>query len=158
MASSGRLLRFPPLPQLPEPLRGRSFAAVEVVHLGSAADTDELLAPIRALRPVRDTVSPATPLDLLTVHMDPPGPVPGVGDGMLLGELAAEAIGALAAAAGPGSGSQLLSVELRQLGGALRRPAPDSGAAPAAASKNAASSPVSAGEDAPLATGSRGET
>jgi FAD/FMN-containing dehydrogenase len=128
VASCGRLLRFPPLPHIPEPVRGRSFAAVEAVHLGPAADADKLLAPLRKLGPARDTIGPASPLDLLTIHMDPPGPVPGVAEGMLLDELPAEAIDALVAAAGPRSGSQLMSVELRHLGGALRRPTPDSGA------------------------------
>ena len=128
MASCGRLLQFPPLPHIPEPVRGRSFVVVEVVHLGSAADTDELVSPLRMLRPVRDTVSRATPLDLLTIHMDPPGPVPGVANGMLLDKLPAEAIDALVTSAGPGSGSRLLSVELRHLGGALRRRAADAGA------------------------------
>jgi len=60
--------------------------------------------------------------------MDPPGPVPGVADGMLLDALPAEAVDALIASAGPGSGSQLVSAELRHLGGALRRPAADPGA------------------------------
>jgi FAD binding domain-containing protein len=128
MASCGRLIRFPPLAHIPKPVRGRSFAVVEAVHLGRAADADKLLAPLRKLGPVRDTIGPASPLDLLTIHMDPPGPVPGVAEGMLLDELPAEAIDALVAAAGPGSGSQLMSVELRHLGGALRRPAADSGA------------------------------
>lgn len=128
MSSCARLLQFPPLPHIPEPLRGQSFAAVEAVHLGSAADTGELLAPLRALRPIRDTVRPATPQDLLTIHMDPPGPVPGVADGMLLDALPTEAVDALIASAGPGSGSQLVSAELRHLGGALRRPAADPGA------------------------------
>ena len=120
MASCARLLRFPPLPHIPEPVRGRPFAVVEAVHLGSAADTDKLLAPLRRLRQAHETVRQASLLDLLTIHMDPPGPVPGVGDGMLLDELPAEAVDALVASAGPGSGSRLLSVELRHLGGGLR--------------------------------------
>jgi FAD/FMN-containing dehydrogenase len=128
MASCGRLLRLPPLPGLPEPLRGRSFAVVEALHLRSAADAGQLLAPLRRLGPVRDTIGPASPHDLLTIHMDPPGPVPGVAEGMLLDELPDEAIDAMLVAAGPGLGSQLVSVELRHLGGALRRPAADSGA------------------------------
>jgi hypothetical protein len=128
MASCGRLIQFPPLPHIPEPVRGRSFVVVEAVHLGCAADTDELLSPLRTLRPVCDTVSRATPRDLLRIHMDPPGPVPGVGDGMLLDELPAEAIDALVTVTGPDSGSRLLSVELRHLGGALRRRAADAGA------------------------------
>jgi len=128
ISSSARLLQFPPLPHIPEPVRGRSFVAVEIVHLGNAAKAEKLLAPLRELQPVRDTVSRKTPVDLLGIHMDPPGPVPGVGDGMQLDQLPAEAIDALLAAAGPGSGSRLLSVELRHLGGALGRSAPESGA------------------------------
>ena len=56
---------------------------------------------------------------LQELHMDPPGPMPGAGDGFLLDTLDAEALDALVAAAGPGSGSPLVSVELRHLGGAL---------------------------------------
>jgi hypothetical protein len=46
----------------------------------------------------------------------------------LLGELPPAAIDELLEVAGPGSGSALLSVELRQLGGALARSAPEHGA------------------------------
>ena len=57
------------------------------------------------------------------VHMDPEQPVPGRrATAMLLDDLPAAAIDALVAAAGPGSGSPLLSVEVRQLGGALGKP------------------------------------
>ncbi|MGH3264867.1 MAG: hypothetical protein ACRDNS_23075, partial [Trebonia sp.] len=61
-------------------------------------------------------------------HMDPPQPVPGVGDGMLLSELPIEAIDRLVALAGVGVDSPLLSVELRQLGGELARSRPEHGA------------------------------
>jgi hypothetical protein len=44
---------------------------------------------------------------------------------MLLSELPAEAVDALVALGGAGSGSPLLSVEVRQLGGALADPAHD---------------------------------
>ena len=47
---------------------------------------------------------------------------------MLLGDLPAEAIDALVATAGAGSGSPLLSVEVRHLGGALGRMQPGHGA------------------------------
>jgi hypothetical protein len=42
--------------------------------------------------------------------MDPPQPVPAIGDGMLLADLPEGAIEALAGAAGADSGSPLLSV------------------------------------------------
>ena len=61
--------------------------------------------------------------------MDPPHPVPGAGDGMSISELTDETVDALVAVAGADSGSPLLSVELRQLGGALARTAPGNGAA-----------------------------
>jgi hypothetical protein len=54
-----------------------------------------------------------------SLHMDPEHPVPAFGDGMLLSDLPVSAVEGLVAAAGLGSGSPLLSVELRHLGGAL---------------------------------------
>jgi hypothetical protein len=128
MTTVGRLLQLPPIPDAPEPLRGRSFVAVQAFYLGSEAEGAALVAPIRALEPEIDTVQTIPAAALQHVHMDPEHPVPGRGDGMLLDDLPAAGIDALVAAAGPGSGSPLLSVEVRQLGGALGRPAPGGGA------------------------------
>ena len=63
---------------------GQSFVMVEMAYLGDEAAGSELLAPLRALGPVMDTFATVAPADLLALHMDPPGPVPGVGDGALL--------------------------------------------------------------------------
>ena len=60
--------------------------------------------------------------------MDPPGPVPAAGDGMLLTGLPDEAVEAALAASGPDVDSPLLSMEFRHLGGALTPGAPDGGA------------------------------
>ena len=60
--------------------------------------------------------------------MDPIGPVPAIIDGWLLRDLPAAAIDALIQTVGPGSGSPLLSVELRHLGGRLADAAPGHGA------------------------------
>ena len=128
VTSVGRFLQFPPIPDIPEPLRGRSFVAVQAFYLGSEAEGAALVAPIRALEPEIDTVQTIPAAALQHVHMDPEHPVPGRGDGMLLDDLPAAGIDALVAAAGPGSGSPLLSVEVRQLGGALGRPAAGGGA------------------------------
>ena len=128
MTSVGRLLQFPPLPDLPEHLSGKSFVVVEAFWLGEEQEGRELLAPLRALGPQIDTVEMIDGRALLEVHMDPPEPVPGLADHMMLGELTEEAIEALVATTGPGSESPLLSVELRHAGGALGRREPDSGA------------------------------
>ena len=66
---------------------------------------------------------------LTRLHQDPEDPVPGIGDGSLLEEGSAEAIDAFVEAAGPDSGSCLLSAELRHLGGAVARHVPGQGAA-----------------------------
>lgn len=126
--SLARLLQLPPIPEVPEAVRGRSFAVVEAAHLGGEAEGVELLAPLRALGPEMDTFAMVAPAGLSDLHMDPPDPVPYHSDHRLLGDLPAGAVEALLAAAGPGSGSPLLSVELRHLGGALARPAPHHGA------------------------------
>jgi hypothetical protein len=42
-------------PEIPEPRRGKSFVVVEAVHLGSLAEADALLAPLRALEPAGRT-------------------------------------------------------------------------------------------------------
>ena len=128
MTTVGRLLQLPPIPDIPEPLRGRSFVGVQAFYLGAEAEGAELVSPMRALGPEIDTVATIPAAALQHVHMDPEHPVPGLGDGMLLDDLPAAGIDALVAAAGPGSGSPLLSVEVRRLGGALATPAPGGGA------------------------------
>ena len=60
--------------------------------------------------------------------MDPEPPVPALGHHRLLAELPDDAINAIIDIAGPESGSPLLLAELRHLGGALGRPADNSGA------------------------------
>jgi hypothetical protein len=122
VTSVGRILQFPPLPQVPEPLRGQSFAVLELVFLGDKAAGDELVEPLRALRPALDTIGLVPPAGIAELHMDPRDPLPYVTEGQLVRALDAAAIDAFVAAAGPGSGSALVSAEIRHLGGALSRP------------------------------------
>jgi hypothetical protein len=121
-------MSFPPLPQIPEPLRGNSFVLVEASYIGDEADGAALIQPLRELGPAMDTFATIPVEELRHLHMDPPEPVPGAGDGMNLADLTPEAIDALVEVAGAGSGSPLLSVEIRQLGGALAEPSPEHGA------------------------------
>jgi hypothetical protein len=128
VTSAGRLMQFPPIPDIPEPLRGQSFVIVEAAYLGSEEDGAALLQPLRELGPVLDTFAMIPAEDLRHLHMDPTEPVPGVGDGMNLVDLTPETVNALVAVAGPCSGSPLVSVELRQLGGAVADESPAHGA------------------------------
>jgi len=128
ITSVGRFLQFPPIPDIPEPLRGGSFVVVEATSLLGKEGTDELLRPLRELGPEMDTFRPTPVRELKHLHMDPEHPVPGFGDGMLLSDFDDAAIDSLVRVAGAGSGSPLLSVEVRHLGGALARKSPGAGA------------------------------
>jgi len=127
-----RCLRFPPILEVPEPVRGRSFVIVDAYHAGDRAPADEVLAPLRALGPVNDTLQAVTMTELSRVHMDPEQPVPAVGDGMLLAELPGEAVDAFIDAA---RAQQLASIELRHLEGELGRARPGHGALAAVGAK-----------------------
>jgi hypothetical protein len=123
VTSVGRLLNLPPLPQLPDHLRGKAFVLVETACLTTKDDGIELMRPLRDLGPAMDTMMVMDATGLGALHMDPPQPSPALIDGNLLRELPQAGLDALLAAAGPGSGSRLLSVEIRHLGGALAIPA-----------------------------------
>jgi hypothetical protein len=125
MTSVGRILQFPPIPQIPEPVRGRSFVVVQAIYAGDPADGAALLAPLRALGPVMDTVAPTPITELSKLHMDPEEPVPAVGDGGTLWDVDDELIEALVETT---VGSPVLSLEVRHLGGAIARRHPDHGA------------------------------
>lgn len=127
VASVGRLMKFPPVPELPPHLAGTSFVVLEVVCQLDEPAAAALLAPLRELGADRDTDATIPMPALQHLHMDPDHPVPGRGTGMLLEALPEEAAAALvgvSAATGPA----LLSLELRHLGGAVRPGAQDGGA------------------------------
>ena len=131
ITTSARILQFPPIPEIPEELRGRQLVMIDGAHCGAEPDAEEALAPLRELGPEIDTWDTIPAGGLVRVHGDPEQPVPGVSDHRMMAEVPEEAIEALVEVAGPGSGSPLLFVELRQLGGAFAR-APQGGGATAA--------------------------
>jgi hypothetical protein len=128
LTTIGRFLNLPPIPEIPEPVRGKSFTIVEAYHLGDPARADDLLAPLRALGPIHDTITTVPMPALSPIHMDPEQPVPYAGDGLLVEHLAADAVDTFVEVAGAHAHFPLLSIELRHLGGALRRPRPEHGA------------------------------
>jgi UDP-N-acetylenolpyruvoylglucosamine reductase len=128
VTSVGRLLQIPPIPEMPEPLRGRQLVVVEAAYLGDESRGRELLAPLRELGPEIDTFGMIPARALTELHRDPPGPVPGRGEGLMLDGLDADAARELVSAAAMDGTSPLLSVEVRHLEGALGRPDPNGGA------------------------------
>lgn len=117
-------LNLPPLPFLPEPLRGRFVVAVRGCFCGeNLAEGEAIFQPMRAGlgTPVMDTFGelPAAAMD--TISKDPADPLGIVQRADLLADLTPRAIDALIGIAGAESGSPLTIVEIRQLGGALDR-------------------------------------
>ncbi|MEA2308099.1 MAG: hypothetical protein QOI65_385, partial [Thermoleophilaceae bacterium] len=130
MTTVGRMLRVPPLPEIPEFVRGRELAVVEAFYLGDEAEGRRLLQPLRDLGPEIDTIATMPTSELIHVHMDPPQPVPGEGDhAMIADRLPREGIDAFVEAFRSEPAQALLMGELRQLGGALARSGDDHGAA-----------------------------
>jgi hypothetical protein len=122
--SSLALLQLPPLPELPPPLAGQFTVAVRFASTHGADECAPLLEPLRQLAtPVLDGVDTIPYAAIGAVHADPPNPTPSHEEQALLRELPDELVERTLELAGPGTGSPQLVVEIRQLGGALARPA-----------------------------------
>jgi FAD/FMN-containing dehydrogenase len=124
-----RFLRPPPIPDVPEPIRDVPLLTIDATCIGDRAAGEQLIAPLRALgEPIMDTFDQIPAAGLSRIHMDPEPPVPGIGHHRLLSELPDEAIDAFYEQAGPEANAPFLLAEIRQLGGALGRPASNGGA------------------------------
>jgi hypothetical protein len=107
---------------MPELLRGHQVVVVEAAYLGDEALGRELLRPLLALGPEADTFATVPARSLIELHRDPPGPVPGRGDGWLLDAFDPAAAAAIVEAAAMDGTAPLISVEVKHLEGALGRP------------------------------------
>jgi hypothetical protein len=115
------LLRFPPLPEIPEPLRGGAFVSVDVTHLGSPAEAEAVLGPLRALPALcSDSLGTVQLPDLGGICAEPVDPIPTMELSGLLRDVDDVAIDRLLQVAG-GAGPSLAVVQIRHLGGALTR-------------------------------------
>ncbi len=123
-----RLVEAPDVPWLPEAVRGRSVLVIDGAVSADEATGAEILAPLRALRPELDTFAVRPASTLARLHLEPEEPMSTHASSTLVSDLPTEAVQALVDAAGPGSGSRLMFVEVRQLGGALGRSSPRPGA------------------------------
>lgn len=123
-----RIMHLPPLPQLPEMLRGRSVVIIDGAVVGTDDQAATILAGLRELGPEVDTFARVPAATLSRLHMDPEGGAPAVSDSLMLAGLTDDAVDAFVDAVGDRSTTSLMLGELRQLGGALARPAVGGGA------------------------------
>lgn len=158
MCTALSFLRLPPLPEVPEPLRGRFAVQLCVAFAGAAADGEPVLAPMRAAAPaMMDLVGELDYADVDQIYHDPDSPLPALEGGTLLAGLGPAASDALLDQVGPDSRCPLSIVQLRHMGGALARPG---GMADAVCARDAAFACYAIGiptpEVAPLLPGAMG--
>ncbi|GAA2789568.1 FAD-binding oxidoreductase [Saccharopolyspora taberi] len=134
MTSSIILLRFPEMDRVPDHLRGRFLLNVRIVFTGSEEEGRRLVEPFRALEPENDSVEERPYTRIAEIYEEPHRATPAHIRTALLDDVDDETVDALLEIAGPGVELPFGGLELRQLGGALARPA-----------------------DRPSAVGSRGE-
>jgi FAD/FMN-containing dehydrogenase len=122
------LLRFPPLPEVPEFLRGGAYVSVDASFIGSAADAEALLAPLREIPAMTlDTMGTVPVSELGSICAEPVDPTPAVEYSGLLSDFDDTAIGRLLDVAGHRVDSPLVIVQVRHLGGALARGSQEQG-------------------------------
>jgi FAD/FMN-containing dehydrogenase len=124
MTTAVAFMNVPPLPFLPDALRGRSVIAVKGCYCGERPEEgQEMFRPVREGlgEPVMDTFGQMPVAAMDAISKDPVDPIGVIQYSGMLSELSPEAIDALVGVAGTGSKSPLLIVEIRQLGGALAR-------------------------------------
>ena len=104
LTSTVRLMRFPPLPELPEPLRGKrarlDHARVHRQRGSRATSWSRRCA--RSPRPTSTRSRCCRPARSAASSGDPPGPLPGIGNAVLLESFTPEVADAFVELGGPG--------------------------------------------------------
>jgi hypothetical protein len=130
LTSSIVIMNFPPIPEMPEFLRGRAFAMVRGCYCGPVEQGESLLRYWRDWRaPIIDDFKVIPFSDVATISDDPVDPLPGLSSGAWLRELSDEIIDTLIRYGAPDEGPPpFLMTEVRHAGGAIARVDPSTNA------------------------------
>ena len=127
VTSTFRILRLPPIDEVPEPIRGIPVACVDGVALDPDAGA-ELAALLETHGPpLLGGWGNQPSAGVSRLHGDPEDPLPAEGDSIILEDITDDTAAAFFDAAGSESDSSLIVAELRHLGGALAEPAEGAG-------------------------------
>jgi FAD/FMN-containing dehydrogenase len=123
LTSSIVLMNFPPFPQVPEPVRGKSFVIVRGAYTGDMTAGEQLLRHWRDWRPpLMDMWGPLPFSQAARISNDPVDPMPSKHTGAWLHDMSDATIARLIrytfVQGGP---PPLVFIELRHFGGAVRR-------------------------------------
>ncbi|WP_251857123.1 FAD-binding oxidoreductase [Herbiconiux sp. L3-i23] len=136
VTSSVALLRFPPIDEVPENLRGRFALHLRFAFVGDSAEGERILQPMRAAAPAfLDLIGDMPTTEIGSIHDDPDQAGPAWDRGMQLADIDDDFVTALLSRAGAGKDVPFIAIEIRHIGaGATRSAALDSavggGAAP----------------------------
>jgi hypothetical protein len=127
--SSVAIMRLPPLPFIPEQLRGKTVLSLRYAFVGAASDGERLFQPMRDVAPaIVDGVGPLPAAQIGLIHNDPTEPGPVFERGRMLNELDDHFATALLDALGPGQDVPVMVAEVRHIGGATHRDVPEGSA------------------------------
>ena len=123
MTASVVLMNFPPIPQVPEPLRGQSVVMVRGCYAGDLAAGEALVNTWREWQPPLIDDFNVMPFSQVgTISSDPVDPVPGLSTGAWLARLSDASIEQLIRYVVPSGGPPLITkAEIRHAGGAIAR-------------------------------------
>ena len=121
LTSSIVIMNYPPIPEMPELLRGRSFVIVRGCYCGPVEDGEALLQTWRDWQtPLFDEFKAMPFGKVATISNDPIDPLPGMSSGAWLQGLSDEAIEiVIRYGAGQDGLSPLTMTEVRHAGGAI---------------------------------------
>lgn len=130
LTSSVLIMNFPPLPMIPEPLRGKTFVIVRGCYVGSMDEGEQLLSYWRDWRaPAMDMFGEMPFTEVAAISQDPTDPMPGDVSGVWLNEINDDVINAMVSNVPPQGGPPaILIAEIRHAGGAVARVATDAAA------------------------------
>lgn len=124
------LMNFPPIPNVPPMLRGKSAVIVRGCYIGSDEDGEKIMEFWRSWRqPFLDDFKPLPFIRAAEISQDPVDPMPTMLTGAWLQEISEVAADALIQHTFPQSGPPLVAFsEVRHTGGAISRVDPDTNA------------------------------
>jgi len=128
VTSSIALVRFPPIEEVPEALRGRFALHLRYAFVGEAVEGERILAPMRAAAPAFvDLVGELPTTEIGSIHNDADLPGPAWDRGMQLTDIDQDFVSELLHRAGAGVDVPFIAIEIRHIGGGATGVSPHGG-------------------------------
>jgi hypothetical protein len=116
------MMNLPPLPVVPEPLRGRAVIVINGCVCGSLEGAEEAVRPLREMgTPILDHWGTMPYSANACIYNDPTEPMPALVQGALLGDLSPKTIERMVAVIGPIDQMPQLCFQVRHIDGAMGR-------------------------------------